>query len=151
MQNFKHLSPVLLLAFCLVAGCASSKKAAETPMAAEEAMDEAMPEKAMHPLAGEWTYTLDTPQGVYTGVMAFMEVESMLSGTIAADETPDQAAPLEELTFDPESNEVKFKFDVGEFGMMSVKSMLEGDNMDGMLTVHAYGVDVSIKAARKTP
>ena len=147
MRIHKHLSPVLLLVFCLVAGCASSKKMAETPMADAEPMMEA----EVHPLTGAWTYTLDTPQGVYTGVMNFAEVESMLTGTISNDEAPDQAAPLEDLTYDAESGEVKFKFDGGEFGVMTVKTNVEGDNMDGLLTVLSYGVDVSIKATRKMP
>ncbi len=144
MQNYKRFSPILLLAFCLVAGCAGSQKAAET-------MAEAEPMKAAHPLAGEWTYTLDTPQGVYTGVMAFTEVESMLNGTIISDDAPDQAAPLEDLTFNDETQELKFKFDGGEFGVMTVKTTLAGDNLDGLLTVLSYGVDVSMKAKRKMP
>ncbi len=122
-----------------MAGCAGSKKAVET----------AAP--APHPLTGVWAYSLDTPQGVYTGVMTFAEEERMLNGTIANDEQPDQVAVLEELSYDTEMSRVTFIFDGGEFGEMSVSSVLNGDQMEGMLTVGAYGVDVALTAARKMP
>ena len=148
MQHTRNLSAILLLAFCLVAGCASSKKAAEGVMAeGEKAAEEMM----AHPLSGAWAYTLDTPQGVYTGVLNFASVDGVLSGTIIADDAPDQAAPLEDLMFDDETSKVKFKFDGGEFGAMTVDSAVEGDAMNGTLTVLSYGVDVSLTAKRKTP
>ncbi len=101
------------------------------------------------PLVGTWTYTLDTPQGVYTGNMTFIEVDGVLSGTIVADDAPEQAAPLEDLVFDNEMSKVKFKFDGGEFGTMTVDSAVEGDEMNGSLTVVSYGVDVALTAKRK--
>lgn len=148
MQHTRNLSAILLLAFCLVAGCASSKKAAEGVMAeGEKAAEEMM----AHPLSGTWTYSLDTPQGVYTGVMNFTSVDGVLSGTIISDDAPEQVAPLEDLAYDADMSKVKFKFDGGEFGAMTVDSAVEGDAMNGILTVLSYGVDVSLTAERKTP
>lgn len=139
MRYTRNITSLLLLAVFLFAGCAGSKKAAEEMV------------KAPHPLTGTWNYSLDTPQGVYTGVMTFAEIEDVLSGTITSDDQPDQTAVLEDLTFDNEMSKLKFKFDGGEFGTLSVNSTQEGDNMSGTMTIGAYGVDVALTAARKMP
>ena len=99
MTQPRYRSLVLLLAATLIAGCAGSREAAT---------DAAEPAKAPHPLAGAWAYSIDSPQGVYTGTLVFTEAGDMLSGTIAATETPDQAGPLEELMFDGETSKVSF-------------------------------------------
>ena len=122
-----------LLALLLTAGCASSKKMAKEP----------------HVLAGAWLYSLDTPEGVYTGEIMFMEVASVLQGTITSNDTPDQSVPLEDVVYDAEMATVTFKFDGGQYGTMRVKTKLEGDNMMGTMNVGAYGVDVSLEASRK--
>ena len=124
MLQFRYLPFVLFLVVGLLAGCASSKEATE-------------PAKAPHPLAGAWDYSIDTPQGIYTGVMTFAEVEDMLTGTIAAAESPDQEGPLEELMFDSEASTVSFKFDSGEYGMMIVNLTMEGEALNGQMTVNA--------------
>ncbi len=133
MQFTRNLTALLLFAFLLVSGCASSKKI----------------EKASHPLAGSWTYALDTPQGIYTGVMAFTEAGDLLSGTITSDDSPDQSSVLEDLMFDTEMSKLSFKFDGGEFGTLSVNTTLAGDSLDGTMTVGAYGVDVAMTAKKK--
>ena len=126
--------PLVTLAILLIAGCASTKEAAKEP----------------HVLAGDWTYTLDTPQGVYTGVMKFMEGEEGLLGTIAADENPEMTAPLRNLMYDEEMSKLSFDFDGGEFGTMKVNTTLTDGKLMGMMNVGAYGVDVSMSASRKT-
>ena len=132
------LKPRILLSFILalllVAGCASTKEAVKEP----------------HVLAGAWAYTLDTPQGVYTGVMTIMEGEEGLSGTILNDDAPDQVAPLENVMYDEEMSKLTFSFDGGEFGTMKVSQTLTEGKLMGMMNVGAYGVEVSITAAKKT-
>lgn len=128
------VSIFLLVIVFVVAGCASTKEAA----------------KEAHVLAGDWAYTLDTPQGMYTGVMKFMEGDDGLSGTIAADDNPELAAPLRNLMFDKEMSKLSFDFDGGEFGTMKVNTTLSDGKLMGMMNVGAYGVDVSMTAARKT-
>ena len=103
-----------------------------------------------HVLAGAWAYSLDTPQGVYTGVMKFMEGENGLTGTIAADDNPELAAPMQDLVYDKETSKLSFNFDGGEFGKLSVSTKLADDKLSGMMNVGAYGVDVSMTASRKT-
>ncbi len=137
MRYTRNITSLLLLSVFLLAGCASSKKAAEEMV------------KAPHPLTGAWNYSLDTPQGVYTGIMTFAELEDMLSGTITSDDQPEQAAVMEDLSFDNEM--LKFKFDGGEFGTLSVNSTMAGDKLTGTMTIGAYGVDVPLVASRKMP
>jgi len=133
MSKLRTTLPLVILALMFVAGCASTKEAA----------------KETHVLAGEWAYSLDTPQGIYTGVMKFMEEESGLAGMIAADENPDQFAPLENLMFDSEMSKLTFQFDGGEYGTMKVNTTLTDGKLMGMMNVGAYGVDVSLTASRK--
>ncbi len=123
---------LLLVAATLLAGCAGSREAARAP----------------HPLAGAWAYSIDTPQGVFTGTLTFAEVEEALTGAIASSEQPDESAPLEDLSFD--GSTLTFKFDSGQYGILSVTATVEGDAFDGLMNVGAFGVDVPIKGNRKT-
>ncbi len=123
-----------LFAALLIAGCAGSKEVAKAP----------------HPLAGAWDWSVDTPQGVFTGVLTFTEVEDMLAGTIGAAQTPDETAPLEELMFDSEMSKVTFNYNSGdEFGIMNVTLTLDGDALNGIMNVIQFGVDVPMTCSRK--
>ena len=123
-----------LFAALLIAGCAGSKEVAKAP----------------HPLAGAWDWSVDTPQGVFTGVLTFTEVEDMLAGTIGAAQTPDESAPLEEVMFDSEMSKVTFNYDSGdEFGIMNVTLTLDGDALNGIMNVIQFGVDVPMTCSRK--
>ena len=122
-----------LLVVLLIAGCAGSREAARAP----------------HPLAGAWDWSVDTPQGVFTGVLTFTEVDDLLAGAIAASQAPDQTAPLEELMFDSEMSKVTFKYDSGEYGRMIVTLTLDTDALNGIMNVTQFGVDVPMTASRK--
>lgn len=142
MQHSRNQAALLLLSIFLMAGCAGTKKAA---------MDEMAEAAAPHPMTGTWAYSLDTPQGVYTGVMAFTMVNDMLTGTITSDDMPDQPAPLEDLMYDEETSKLTFKFDGGEFGTLSVNTTFAEGKLDGLMTIGAYGVDVPMTASKKMP
>lgn len=148
----KKTSLFLLLALFVLGGCTGSKKAATDMMdstadAAAE-MAEPMVQNEMHPLVGAWDYSVDTPQGVYTGILTIMDSADGLMGKIAQSEQPDLAAPVDELMFDGDNSSTTFTFDSGEFGIMKVKLKLAGDAMDGVMTVTSYGVDVPMTAKR---
>ncbi len=132
MQQLRYAS--LLLAALLIAGCAGSKEVAKAP----------------HPLAGAWGWSVDTPDGVVTGVLTFTEVEDLLAGTIGSDQTPGEVAPLEELLFDSEMSKVTFSYDSGEYGIMNVTLTLDGDALNGMMNVTQFGVDIAFNSSRKT-
>ena len=133
MHTKHYLKALLILLF--VAGCAGSRKAAQAP----------------HPLAGNWDYTLDTPQGVYTGILTFTKSEVGLTGVLNMSETPvDDVIQMEELVFDDETQQVTYAFNGGEYGRMVVTLTLDGDNLDGSMNVLQFGLDVPLVATRKT-
>ena len=109
----------LLVAVLLMAGCASSKQAAEP-----------------HPLAGMWDYTVDTPEGVYNGVITVSETEGELSGTITSDALTGQMA-LTDLMF--ENDVLSFKFDSGQFGVIDLRVTVDGMAFDGYLDIQGIG------------
>ncbi len=143
MLRSRYAPLALVLAVLLMAGCAGSKEAA---MDAAEAAEAAKP---AHPLAGAWDWSVDTPQGVYTGILTFAETDEMLGGTIASAEAPEQAAQLTEVMFDSDMSKVTFKYDSGDFGIMNVTLTLDGDAMDGLMNVTQYGMDVPMTCKRK--
>ncbi|MDE2833075.1 MAG: hypothetical protein OXM02_00960 [Bacteroidota bacterium] len=127
-----YFFPLLLIA-AMLAGCAGSRQA-----------------QAPHPLVGNWAYSLDTPQGVYTGTIVFSESDEVLAGTIGMDDSPvGDTMAMEELVFDSETMQVSYTFDSGEFGVMSVTLTLDGDSLDGLMTVHQFGIDVPLVAQRE--
>ncbi len=134
MLRTRYAPFALVLAVLLMAGCAGSKEAAQAP----------------HPLAGAWDWSVDSPQGIYTGVLTFAEAEGMLSGTIAGSEDLTQTLPLEEVMYDSEMSKVTFSFNNPEFGMMNVSLTLDGDALDGLLNVVQMGADVPMTCKRKT-
>ncbi|MDE2730394.1 MAG: hypothetical protein OXI38_03240 [Bacteroidota bacterium] len=127
-----YFFPLLLIA-AMLAGCVGSRQA-----------------QAPHPLVGNWAYSLDTPQGVYTGTIVFSESDEVLAGTIGMDDSPvGDTMAMEELVFDSETMQVSYTFDSGEFGVMSVTLTLDGDSLDGLMTVHQFGIDVPLVAQRE--
>lgn len=126
-------SVVLLFAVTVLAGCAGSREAA-----------------APHPLTGAWDYSIDTPQGTFTGVIVFTEADDMLSGTIAGSQAPDQAIALEELMFDEATSAVSFSYDSGQYGVMDVNLTLADDALNGTMNVTQYNAEVPMQATRQT-
>ena len=61
-----NLFTLLLIAF-LLAGCATLAKLGKSPY------------------EGKWSYTLETPQGVYEGFLTFIKEGKAYTGTISAD------------------------------------------------------------------
>ncbi len=119
----------------LLAGCSGAKKAAEVP----------------HPLQGNWTFSIDTPDGTYEGTMMFAETDDVLSGTIASPEMPAQSADMEALTFEEASSTVIFKFQSGgQIGEITVTATLEGDSLNGFMEPEGSNMQVPMQASRST-
>ena len=100
---------------------------------------------AEHPLAGDWDYTLETPQGTYEGTLVFTETEDGLSGTM---ESADQSGetPLQNVTF--EGSTLSFSAESPEAGTMKVKVEVDGDAFDGMMELPMYGLSMPFKGSR---
>lgn len=118
----------LFLSVLVIAGCASTKKAAE------------------HPLAGMWEYSVDTPEGVYEGLITLAEMDGNLMGTLTSDAL-DGTVELNNIMFD-ENNKLAFKFDGGQFGMLDLNVTVNGDTFDGAITVPGVG-DLPVNGSKK--
>ena len=118
MKRILNASLVLVLAAGLFAGCASTKKAAQ------------------HPLAGMWDYTVETPDGAYEGVVTIAEVEGNLVGSISNDALPGKM-DLTGLMF--EDNQVMFSFDSGEYGVLSFTADVMEDKLNGNIMIDGFG------------
>ena len=133
MSRIPVLSVVLIL--LLVTGCVGAR--------------EARPALPAHPLAGSWDYTLDTPQGVYKGVISFTETAGALAGSVAMEQAPDEPASIDSLMFDAEASMLKFSFDSGEFGVMEIELSLTENELSGVMNVVMYGFEVPMVAVRQ--
>lgn len=89
-----------------------------------------------HPLAGMWDYSIDTPQGVYTGVVTIAEGDEGLVGTMTNDALSD-TIDLSGISFD--NNRVMFKFDTGEYGMATFDASVMEDKLDGYISLEGIG------------
>ncbi len=134
---FASLRPAcaFLLAL-LIAGCAGSGKTA---------MDSEPPP---HPLAGDWMYSVDTPQGMYTGTVKFSTEGDSLVGAVVMDMAPEDEIPFGAV-YDDETGQVSFSFDSGEFGVMDVELLLEDGALAGQQFVRDYSMHLDVTATRK--
>lgn len=126
----------MLVLSLLIAGCAST---------GGTAMESEPPP---HPLAGDWSYAVDTPQGMYTGTVSFSTEGDSLLGSLFMDMAPDDAIAFG-ATYDSETAQVKFSFDSGEFGIMDVELTLSEGALAGQQFVRDYNMHVDVTATRK--
>ena len=117
----------ILLSVLLVAGCASTKKAAE------------------HPLSGMWEYAVDTPEGVYNGVITIAEANGALMGSITSDALSG-AMDLSNLVF--AENKLSFKFDSGQYGVLDLNVTVDGDSFAGAISMPGVG-DMPVTGSKK--
>ena len=127
MQRLQY-SAFLFLSVFLLWGCSGSKEA------------------VVHPAVGDWAWTLDTPQGVFNGSLNFIEEEGVLNGTITNDMTGTTA--LDKVAFNEENN-LSFEFDSGQYGIMAVNLLLEGDALDGNLDMLDMAASMPFSATRQ--
>lgn len=128
MKRILSMSTVFMLTIGLFAGCAGSKKAA-----------------APHPLAGMWDYSVDTPEGTYTGVVTITEAEDGLIGSITNDALAG-SMDISDLAF--ADDKLTFVFDSGQFGMISFSVDVAKDMFDGTINVPDFG-DMPVSGKRK--
>ncbi|GAB5518291.1 MAG: hypothetical protein RhofKO_05420 [Rhodothermales bacterium] len=86
---------------------------------------------------------MNTPQGAMGMVVALSGSPDDLSGTILADGAP-APAPLTDLTLD--GDDLSFKFDSGQYGVLSVTASLANDAFDGTLAV--AGMSIPMQGAK---
>lgn len=136
---------LIALLILFVSACAGSRQTAMQP----EMEPEPESSEVANPLLGDWNYDVDTPQGIYRGLLSFTMTDGVLGGIIVGDDAPDEIANITDLAFDAEASTVTFNFDGGEFGIMSVSLTLGEEGMKGLLKVTQYGMEAPMNAKRK--
>lgn len=101
-----------------------------------DAATEAGEPPALNPV-GTWRYEVETPQGTVAGVLTLTGEPTDLEGTITNDAMPGDGTRLDDLVLD--GSTLSFNFDGGQFGRISVSAELDGDDLDGSLTVPGLG------------
>ena len=98
-----------------------------------------------HPLAGNWDYVVETPDGNYEGTFTFTDGEEGLMGSIIGDGFS-ESLPLAGITF--AESMLDFEFDTPDFGRMSVSVQVDEDSFSGNLNVVSYGMEAPISGMR---
>lgn len=121
---------LLLVGALMLGGCSVFKKAAKP-----------------HPMVGGWAHTIDTPDGTFTGVLAFTEVDRVLGGTISFEQGI-PTATLQDIVF--EEPELSFKFDTEQYGTVLVSVTVDEDRFSGTLDVpESEAFDIPIRGERQ--
>ena len=130
MQNIYALSSLFLL--FILGGCASTGG-----LSSEES-----------PVAGDWTYSIDSPQGIYTGTLMIAQGDSGLEISLAQEDNPEAIVDAYSVEFDEEAQSLSFSFDNPEFGAMHVSLVLGEEGLSGGIHVVQFGVDLPLTATR---
>lgn len=134
----RHLS--LLAAFAF--GLATPALAQTTPATPLPTADTTA---AFSPV-GAWTYSIDTPVGVFTGTFVFTETEGVLAGTTSSDAAAG-SLPLAEVV--RLGRAVSFAFDDGEYGRIAASLTFAPDGATFAGTQTAMGYVIPFSGARK--
>ena len=95
---------------------------------------------------GKWTYTVESPQGG-GGVLTITKTGDVYSGIIVNSRN-NRETPLSNVTVN--GNELNFSYEVnfgGNASTIAVKTIIEGDTMNGTTTVGQFG-SFPLKATR---
>ncbi len=101
-----------------------------------------------HPLVGEWSYAIETPDATYEGTLAFTDGEEGLMGSVIGDGFS-EALPLAGITF--EESMLECEFSTPDFGTMIISVQVDGDSFSGNLDVTSYGMEAPMTGMRITP
>ncbi|MXX97687.1 MAG: hypothetical protein F4065_05010 [Rhodothermaceae bacterium] len=102
------------------------------------------------PVAGDWTYSIDSPQGIYTGTLMIVQGDS-LEVSLAEEgqeDNPEEIISAYSVEFDEETQTLSFSFDNPEFGTMHVSLVLGEEGLSGGIHVVQFGVDLPLMATR---
>ncbi len=103
------------------------------------------------PVAGNWDYSVDSPQGVYTGTLMIVQGDSGLEVSLAEEgqeDNPEAAIRAVSVEFDEETQTLSFSFDNPEYGTMNVSLVLGEEGLSGVLHAVQFGVDLPLMATR---
>lgn len=120
---------LVLLGLCLFIGCSGLKKAQQ------------------HPLVGMWAYSIDTPQGILTGMLSVTEADGQLAGVFRSDSDGTETT-LDAIIF--EEGAFSLEMTSAQYGKITAQATLEGDTFDGTMDVVEFGVtDMAFTGTRQ--
>ncbi|MCY4224685.1 MAG: hypothetical protein OXF06_07590 [Bacteroidetes bacterium] len=130
-----HFSIIVLLVV-VTARCASTGE-----MASDEPTS---------PVSGMWDYSIDAPQGLFTGNLEMIPQEDGLAVHILQEgQQADDALMADSVAFDEETQMLTFSFENPEYGMMNVTLTLDDQGvLNGVLHAVQYTVDAPMVVTR---
>ena len=90
-------------------------------------------------MVGTWSYTLETPQGEFSGTITFEGDASVLEGTFTGPEGEEQA--LESISFD--GTTLSFTVPSDEGSPLSVTVTVEAGTFEGSASVRGQSLSIS--------
>ena len=135
MMHTLHFSSLLIFAV-IAAGCAST--------------GEMTSDEPTSPIAGMWDYSIEAPQGVFTGHLQMIPQEAGLAVHIfQEDQQEEDALVADSVEFDEDTQTLTFSFENPEYGEMNVTLTLDDQGvMNGVLHAVQYTVDAPMVVTR---
>jgi len=102
------------------------------------------------PVAGMWDYSIEAPQGLFTGHLEMIPQEDGLAVHILQEgQQADDALMADSVAFDEETQMLTFSFENPEYGMMNVTLTLDDQGvLNGVLHAVQYTVDAPMVVTR---
>lgn len=125
----KRASSLLFLLVLVLAGCAGADKATQ------------------HPLVGNWSYEIETPDGAYTGTLVITQVDGVLGGMLVQ-ANGEGSTPLQNVTY--ADGQMSFQADTDAAGQVTGTATVNGDAFEGTLDTAYYG-EFPLKGSRQAP
>jgi len=125
---------LLVAVIVLASGCASTQEMADEPSS---------------PFVGSWEYVIDSPEGQFTGYLMITEDETGLKAFVSeGDSEIEGSIEVDSVEFDQEMQLLSFSFDNPDYGRMNVSLTLEEQEMNGILHVVQFSLDVPMVVTR---
>ena len=122
-------SATLFFVVALLAGCAGTRQAADPADA----------------LVGTWAYTVETPEGDYSGQLTFEKIAGDLTGTVTS-EALSNPADLEDIAFD--GTQLTFQVYTPQYGRVSADITVSDDDMSGAMSIPGTGGPMPLRGSR---
>ncbi len=132
MRRINYLFAFFLT--CFLGACASYGELSST--------------ESSSPIIGSWDYTVESPDGIFSGKFMISEGEYGLSLLFTSEEEDTDPVQAEAVQFDSETQMLTFEFDNQDYGRMEVSLALHEGGMNGMLHSVQFGVDAPLTATR---
>ncbi len=142
-MRFSTLLVLTALAAPLAASTARAQTTAPVPPPAPVPAAPAPAEAPAAPAVvdGTWTYAMDTPNGPLSGTFRFATAaDGAITGAMSNPMGPGETA-LAGLVRDGQA--LTFSFDSGEYGVIAMRLVFDGDAYAGTMSVMSMGIPIA--------